>query len=140
MARNSTIVQLDTRVLDAMIRNLDGNVAEAVAKTAFAVEARAKILAPVDTGALRASIYTALKGEERFNQARSDAASRRPNVAIAPLPVPRDGHTAYVGPSVEYGEIVHNGSSTMAGRPFLAQAVRDAERDLRRHLGEAVQP
>jgi hypothetical protein len=45
-----------------MIRNLDGNVAEAVAKTAFAVEARAKILAPVDTGALRASIYTALKG------------------------------------------------------------------------------
>jgi HK97 gp10 family phage protein len=140
MARNSTTIKLDTRVLDAMIKHTGGNVAEAVAKTAFAVEARAKIKAPVDTGALRASIYTSLKAGGRFDQARSSAAALRPNTGISELPKPQDDHTAYVGPSVEYAIEVHNGTTRMPGRPFLLQAVRETERDFRKNLGKAVKP
>ena len=56
MSRNS-IVTLDTRKLNALIRKIPGNVADAVAATAFAIERQAKINAPVDTSALRGSIY-----------------------------------------------------------------------------------
>src|SRR5688500_9896824 len=96
-------VTLDTRLLDKIIKHLDGNVEEAVNKVAFAIEARAKQKAPVDTGARRASIHTSLKDGGMGNKAMSEAGALRPNTLMLPLPVPRDNHTAYVGPSVEYG-------------------------------------
>lgn len=147
MARN---MQLDTRVLDGIIKNLDGNVANAVAKVAFALEGRAKVLAPVDTGALRASIYTSLKGNSKFDDARASAIQRshRKNGAgrvqpldssdFAPLPVPTSDAVAYVGPSVEYGAAVELGSVKRGGTPYLLPAMRQTEDDLRKELGKAV--
>lgn len=142
MARNSTVVQIDTRVLDDLIKHLDGNVAEAIAKTAFGVEARAKLKAPVDTGALRASHYTSLKDSHstRFATARQDAIGRRPDAVLEPLPIPKNDHEAYVGPSVDYAEEVHNGTTSKVGRPFLLQAARETESDLREFLKKAVTP
>lgn len=140
MARNSTVITLDTRVLDDLIKHVGGDVAEAVAKTAFAVEARAKVKAPVDTGALRASIYVSTKGGSRFSKARSAAAALRPNTGINELPVPSDDHTAYVGPSVEYGAAVEMGSARRAGTPYLLPAVRETEREFREFLAKAVKP
>lgn len=140
MARNGTQITLDTRVLDKMIKQTGGNVAEAVAKTALSVEARAKVKAPVDTGALRSSIYTSLKGGGRYNAARAEALARRPGVIVGELPRPQDDHTAYVGPSVEYGAAVELGSTRRAGTPYLLPAVRETEREFRENLGKAVTP
>lgn len=135
MAREYT---LDTKVLDGIIKHLDGNVGEAVAKVAFAIEAKAKLLAPVDTGALRASIYTSLKDGGMGTKAMSEASALRPGVLTDALPVPRDNHTAYVGPSVEYGASVELGSAKRAGTPYLQPAVREAEKVFRDMLADAV--
>lgn len=137
MAKQTTVT-LDTRVLDAIVRNLGGNVADAVAKAAFAIEARAKVRAPVDTGALRASIYTSLAGGGRSSDAMADARSRNPDVETTPLPVPRDKHTAYVGPSVEYATALEFGSAGRAAQPYLIPAVRETEAEFRKLLGKAV--
>lgn len=130
--------ELDTRVLDAIIKNLDGNVTNAVAKAAFAVEGRAKVKAPVDTGALRASIYVSMKRGSKGNEAMSAAKARRPEANVAALPTPRDNHTAYVGPSVEYGQEVEMGSATRSGTPYLRPALRETEHEMRELLGKAV--
>jgi hypothetical protein len=137
MAKNTNIT-LDTRVLDRLIKRLNGNVTDAVAKTAFAVEGRAKIKAPVDTGALRASIYVSMKRGSKGNEAMAAARARRPEAIIEGLPVPRDEHTAYVGPSVEYGASVELGSARRAGTPYLQPAVRETEREFRQFLADAV--
>ncbi len=141
---------LDTSVLDAIIRNLDGNVENAVAKAAFAIEGKAKLKAPVDTGALRASIHVSMKRSSGFDDAKASATQRsqRKNGAglfkplkdenFVQLPMPRDDATAYVGPSVEYGASVELGSATRAGTPYLQPAVREVEDDFRKLLASAV--
>lgn len=132
---------LDTAVLDAIIRNSDGNVEKAVAKAAFAVEGRAKVniqqMEAIDTGALLNSVYTSLRdggGEDAMAAARA----RNPDAQVSALPKPPDNATAYVGPSVEYGAAVHFGTNTMAGRPYLLEALRQTERMFRDLLGVAV--
>lgn len=68
-------------------------------KTVFDIEGDAKILAPVDTGALRGSISSTITGDGR------------------------SGHMdAEIGPTVDYAVHVHDGTSRMAGRPFLTDA------------------
>lgn len=129
---------LDTKVLDAIIKNLDGNITNAVAKAAFSVEAKAKQRAPVDTGALRASIYVSMKRGSKGNEAMSAAKARRPEAGIEALPVPRDNYTAYVGPSVSYAAEVELGSHGRAGRPYLQPALRETEVELRNLLSKAV--
>lgn len=124
-------VDLDTTVLDRILKNLEGNVADKIAKAGFAVEGRAKIKVPVDTGALRASIYTSLSSGDRSDDAMADATARRPGVELAPLPVPRDNHTAYVGPSVEYGDEIEFGAANRAAQPYLVPAVRETEAEFR---------
>ncbi len=129
---------LDTRVLDNLIKHLDGNIEDAVASAAFMIEGRAKINAPTDTGALKASIYTSLKKGGKASGAMAAAKAMRPDAGINALPVPKDNFTAHVGPSVEYGQEVHDGTSTMPGRPYLAKALRETEADLKKFLSKAV--
>ncbi len=141
---------LDTKVLDALIKNLDGNVAEAVAKAAFALEGRAKLRAPVDTGALRASIYTSLKGRSKFSDARAEAIGRGgrrngsgkveplTNANFVELPKPNSDTVAHVGPSVEYGADVELGTARRSGTPYLQPAMRETEKDIRELLSKAV--
>ena len=132
------VVTLNTKVLDDIIKHLDGNVAEAVARVAFAIEARAKQKAPVDTGALRASIYTSLKDGGMGVKAMNEARSLRPDVLTDPLPMPRDNHTAYVGPTVEYALGIEIGTVRRAGTPYLQPAVRETEQEFRKMLADAV--
>lgn len=134
----SSRVTLDTKVLDGIIKNLDGNITNAVAKAAFAVEGRAKIKAPVDTGALRASIYVSMKRGSKGSEAISAAKARRPDAVTEALPTPRDDHTAYIGPSVEYGQEVEMGSAHRSGRPYLQPALRETEAEFRELLAKAV--
>lgn len=151
MARNVT-VELDTKVLDNLIKHLNGNVEEAVNKAGFVVEGKAKLRAPIDTGALRASIYTSIKGNrQRFESAKGKAIAESHNVNsrgriqpltnedIVQLPEPKDNHTVYVGPSVEYGAEVELGGQH-AAQPYLLPAMRETERELRDLLKKAVTP
>ncbi len=137
MARNSTIVELDTRKLNALIRKIPGNVADAVAATAFAIERQAKINAPVDTGALRNSIYSRV-GKSGGNQAETAAsvASARPGTQMGVLPEPENATTAYVGPGVEYAVYVELGTSKRGAQPFLLPAARAVESSLADKFGE----
>lgn len=130
MAKNVTI-ELDTRVLDALIRNLDGNVEEAVQKAAFAIEGRAKVKSPVDTGANRASIAVSMKRTPPSVQ-------RFSGVNYVELPTPQDNHTAYVGPTTDYAAGLELGTSRRAATPYLLPAVRETEAEFRKLLGEAV--
>lgn len=87
----------------ARLRRASGSVGKtasaALRKTALDIEGDAKILAPVDTGNLMNSISTTITGDGRRGQM-----------------------SAEVGPTAEYGIYVHEGTSRMAGRPFLADA------------------
>lgn len=141
---------VDTSVLDGILRNLPGNTANNVAKAAFAIEARAKLKAPVDTGALRASIYTSLKSHSKFDDAKASATERsqRRNKQgrISPLgdgdfvklPEPKSETVAYVGPSVEYGAGIELGTSQRGATPYLLPAVRETEPEFKMLMGRAI--
>lgn len=70
-------------------------------KAAFIIEGKSKELAPVDTGRLRASIFTSL----------------------SPL-------QATIGPYVNYAIYVHQGTRYMKARPFMADAAREKENEI----------
>lgn len=137
-----TSTQLDTRVLDAIIKNLPGNVADNIKKAAFAIEGRAKVniqtMEAIDTGALLNSVAVSLREGGDVSEAQAAARGRNAEAAIVDLPVPRESSVAFVGPTVEYGADVHYGTTTMAGRPFLLEAVRQTEEEFRKLMGKVV--
>lgn len=99
-------VRIDTSEMaaySAKLRRASGTVgaqaSAALRKTAFDIEADAKILAPVDTGTLMNSISTSFAGDGRNGTM-----------------------TAEIGPTVDYAIYVHEGTSRMPGRPFLTDA------------------
>lgn len=116
-------VTIDTSGINRILRNLPGNRDQLVRRIAFEVEARAKQKAPVDTGALRASIYTRTsKGSEQAPGTQE-------------LPAPEKG-VAHVGPSVEYGIYQELGTSDMAPQPYLGPAVAEVRANLERFRGD----
>lgn len=137
-----TSSQLDTKKLDSILARVDGNTADKVAKTAFMIEARAKVniveMGAVDTGALLNSVGVSLNAGGDVRAAMSAARALNPDANPEALPVPRDNHTAHVGPTVEYAADVHFGSGTMPGRPFLLEAVRATEKEFYAMFGDVV--
>lgn len=71
----------------------------ALRRAAYAIQADAQALAPVDTGALRSSITTTIEGDGRFGTMAAE-----------------------IGPTVEYGIYQEFGTSTQSGTPFLTPA------------------
>lgn len=122
MPRSTGSVIIDDRKLTAIIRNSGKNAEKAVRNVAFAVEAAAKKRAPVDTGALRASIYT-VPGKEQTPVPQIPGDAKR-----VALPQPRSKLEAHVGPSVDYGIYQEFGTRRMAAQPYLVPALRDVER------------
>lgn len=80
--------------------------AGALRKAAFSCEAVAKQLVPVDTGALRASIFTRQEGPFRW----------------------------VVGSGLEYAEYVDRGTRKMAAQPWLTPAGELARKELAEDL------
>lgn len=120
MPRNTSRVYSDSSKLRAIIRNLGTNARQALRNVAFTVERLAKQKAPVDTGALRGSIYTAMQGDNAPPDAgQAGEQVRLPNVDGALV--------AHVGPSVDYGIYQELGTRVMAAQPFLLPALRAAE-------------
>lgn len=93
----------ELRAVGARVAGSGGRIgavsAAVLRKTAYDIEADAKALAPVDTGALRSSISTSISGDGR-------------NGAM----------TAEIGPTVEYGVYQEYGTSTQPGTPFMGPA------------------
>ena len=134
---NMTMVEVDTRKLNRLIRKIPGNVADAVASVAFAIEREAKINAPVDTGALRNSIYARIgrNGGGNFSEIAGQVSSANGDARVGELPQPENETTAYVGPSVEYAVYVELGTSKMAAQPYLTPAVNAVANGLASKFG-----
>lgn len=122
-------VTVDTSRLNRILRSCDGDMADVIATVAFAIEREAKVRAPVDTGALRASIYTKLKqGGHQPTQ--------REGAVYVDLPDPESELEAIVGPTVEYGIWQELGTNRMAAQPYLTPAVERIASQLERHYGD----
>lgn len=120
------------------------------ANLGLAIETRAKANAPVRGGhrsfapggpvggTLRRSIHSAafLDGRQMAGPREDENGRQVPNYAT-------DGIAAVVGTNTNYGEYVHNGTSRMAARPFISEALMDTkgeaqqlvEAGVRRRLG-----
>lgn len=85
---------------------LERALSELVKKTAFKIEAKAKTLAPVDTGLLRNSIQTNIDG---------------------PL-------KATVGTNVEYAQYQEFGTRRQKGKAFLTPAADETEKEFQSDL------
>ena len=92
-------------------------------RIAFEIESEAKQLAPVDTSALRNSIYTVTQDEDNYASASAAAKGKRGDIQTEAHPSPTGNIIANVGPCVEYAEYVELGTSRMAAQPYLTPAV-----------------
>lgn len=125
--------EIDTGRLNRILDRLPGNRRDAVRATAFAIQRKAQVKAPVDTGALRNSIYVRMgRSEGQMPPVEGDGER-------AELPQPEDDDTAHVGPSVEYGLYVEMGTERMAAQPYLLPAVNEAADELERNFGPVVE-
>jgi HK97 gp10 family phage protein len=93
--------------IDAQIQKA---LSAAIRSAAFAIEARAKLSCPVDTGTLRNSIQTDTGGKRYSNRTAVGS-----GLTSAPL-------KATVGSSVEYAGYVEHGTRHQKGKPFLTPA------------------
>lgn len=93
---------------------------QAVRKGALDAEAAVKRHAPVDTGNLRASVYTVTKegGSTYPGDAKSDLAPQITDAA--------DQTTAWVAVAASYGVYVELGTRHMAAQAFFAPGFDDA--------------
>ena len=115
-------VEVDTSRLNRILRNVDGDFADVVATVGFAIEREYKINVPVDTGATRASTFTKLP-------TGGNQPAAWEGVQYVDLPDPGDLE-AIVGPTTNYAIDIELGTSRMAARPVLTQAVETVARGL----------
>lgn len=109
----------DLRALAADLERAPGRVgaraAQVIRSGAARITRDAKILAPVDTGNLRASIGADITGDGRTGSI-----------------------TAEIGPTADYGVYVELGTSRMAPQPYLFPAFDNQIDGISRALGDAV--
>jgi HK97 gp10 family phage protein len=111
-------VTTDTIRLNAIIDNTGRNTKQMLKAIGFQIEAKSKMKAPIDTGALRNSIYMATE-EDNSPPFESDETLPNP---------PKD--SINVGPSVEYAIFQELGTSFSSPQPFMTPALREVEREL----------
>lgn len=98
--------------------------------SAFRVEALAKLAAPVDTGLLRASIYTTTSRDSSRAQAEGETRKLDPTADLGNEPTVGE-LTAVVSVGAEYGIYVEMGGKRGAAQPYLEPALEEVARDLR---------
>jgi HK97 gp10 family phage protein len=105
-------VHLDTRELDRIAKQTGTRSEDVMRGLAFEMEAEMKQRAAVDTGAMRASVYTVTKDSDGYQAAAQTSPHPRPSGKVI----------ANVGPSVEYAIHQEFGTSRMAAQPFVIPA------------------
>lgn len=115
---------VNTRPLDTLIAVVPKRAHDILDKTAFDVEAVAKPLAAVDTGAMRSSVYVSgASGGSQYGQAITQAQALRPGVNVFDEVAPDGKFERIVGVAVEYAywqELVN---------PYLSPAVEQVRPD-----------
>lgn len=141
MARKDVVITVDTSRLERLLNRFPGNVDQAVRAVAFIIEEKAKDKAVVDTGAMRASIYTRTNRYDGFSaaakEAREKASRKNRKLVLTELPAVRE-HEAVVGPSVNYAIDVEFGANGREARSFLGEAVRETTRQMAANFADAV--
>lgn len=107
---------------------------KAVEGSVDAITGKYSVPPAVDTGRLRASIsFVTASGEKGDSGAMSP-----PNAKSGDkLSGKADKNSVIVGSNVEYAEPVHNGTSKMAGRPFLREGI-DKTKDQMQEQAEKI--
>jgi HK97 gp10 family phage protein len=124
---------LDTSGLEQFTENFRREAEKVVLMTAFNIEGDAKIETPVDTGALRASIYTVTMYGNGYERAIAEAESvywsnkigqdTSVGMPLSPrVPEPASPLVAVVAVGMAYGIYVEFGTDRMAARPFMLPA------------------
>lgn len=114
-------VSLDNRRLRQIIRDQPNNTETFLKSVAFSIEREAKILAPVDTGALKNSIIVS----DRNTQ---------PTPAEKDYELPRGNRTkVFVGPTMEYAIFQEFGTSRSSAQPYLIPALERVANQLSNH-------
>ena len=118
---------------EAMERALYAIGVKAVEGSVDAISGRYDIKPAVDTGRLRASISFITPTQ------KGDSGQPKPANAQAgdDLTGTAEQNTVVVGSNVEYAEHVHNGTSRMAGRPFLREGI-DKTKDQMQEQAEKI--
>ena len=116
-------VTSDTTRLNNIISHSDRNNRQFLKALGFAVEAKAKIKAPIDIGNLRNSIYTKTPDSGDMPDINNELEREE-------LPDPSQD-SVFVGPSVEYGIYQELGTTIMEAQPYMLPALREVENDLR---------
>lgn len=98
--------------LPAISAELQRVVSQIVRKAAFDIEAAAKAQAPVDTGALKNSIYTVTSDSSDYSGGD-----------MPQVDTPANDHTAYVAVGMSYGIYQEYGTSHMPAQPYMTPAV-----------------
>jgi HK97 gp10 family phage protein len=93
-----------------------------VRKAALDIERLAKQKAPVDTGALRNSIYTVTSTDSDYTAASSSAGKRNQDAEQFPPVEQQPPGQAIVAVGMSYGAYVEYGTRHMAARPYLTPA------------------
>jgi HK97 gp10 family phage protein len=114
--------KLDTRELDRIVRQMDGNKNKVGKLLGFELEAEAKKRAPRLTSAMANSIYTVTKDYDGYANASGAARQANPKAETEMHPKPSGNVMARVGPCVNYAEFVEFGTSRQAAQPFLTPA------------------
>lgn len=106
---------------------------KAVEGSVDAISGRYDINPAVDTGRLRASISFITPTQ------KGDSGQPKPANAQAgdELTGTAEQNTVVVGSNVSYSEFVHNGTSKMAGRPFLREGI-DKTKDQMQEQAEKI--
>jgi len=125
-------IQLDTAELDRIQRELGWRVDTVIRRMAFEMEGFAKQEAPLDTGALRNSIYTNTTKGSKFAQADAAAKAKNADVETSPIPEAGGDVIAVVGACVTYAAAQEMGvpSRNMKGKAYLKPAAERVQSKL----------
>ena len=98
------------------------NASKAVRATAFNIVLDAQSYAPVDTGAMKNSIYVVTDDESSYADASSDARVLNEIEILPEMDAPKDDLTAIVAVGAEYGLYVEMGTVRTSAQPYLEPA------------------
>jgi len=101
---------VDLSGLDRLLGRLERELAVAVEQAAGRTQEKAMMAAPVDTGALQASIFTHLYGRNGYSAAKAAAQARRPGGLFIEMPEPPSSpYEALIAAGMDYAYFVERG-------------------------------
>lgn len=129
-------VRLDTNHLDRLVAEIPKRARGLVGGEVRAIAQIARLLAPVDTGALKASIYTVTPDQgSTYPLAIDEAKLLRPEAVLLPEVELRDSLAGTVGVGVQHGIYNEFGTTQLPASPFLGPAIETVKATMRRRWG-----